>query len=108
MRMIRIIALSALLAAPSTVASAQTLENLPDELENALRQMMEDLQPALDEAMKLFKEFETNYDPRHYETPEILPNGDIIIRRRPDAPDYKPAPPETEPGETEPDGSIKT
>jgi hypothetical protein len=25
-------------------------------------------------------------DPRHYQMPEILPNGDIIIRRREDAP----------------------
>jgi len=27
-----------------------------------------------------------------YQTPEILPNGDIIIRRRPDAPDLPPPP----------------
>ena len=26
----------------------------------------------------------------HYEAPEILPNGDIILRRRPDAPDWVP------------------
>jgi hypothetical protein len=27
---------------------------------------------------------------RYYERPEILPNGDIIIRRSPDAPLYSP------------------
>ena len=29
-------------------------------------------------------------DMRHYDAPAILPNGDIIIRRKPDAPDYQP------------------
>jgi hypothetical protein len=29
-------------------------------------------------------------DLRHYEAPEILPNGDIIMRRNPDAPVWEP------------------
>ena len=33
-------------------------------------------------------------DLTYYEMPEILPNGDIIIRRSPDAPPYEPPPPE--------------
>ena len=28
-------------------------------------------------------------DPRHYHLPEVLPNGDIIMRRREDAPAYE-------------------
>ena len=35
---------------------------------------------------------------RHYTAPEVLPNGDIIIRRREDAPPYDPDSPMYEPG----------
>jgi hypothetical protein len=31
-------------------------------------------------------------DVRHYELPEFLPNGDIILRRKPDAPVWSPDP----------------
>jgi hypothetical protein len=31
-------------------------------------------------------------DLRNYRAPEVLPNGDIILRRIPDAPDYDPDP----------------
>ncbi len=36
---------------------------------------------------------------RHYTAPEVLPNGDIIIRRREDAPPYDPDSPMYEPGD---------
>ncbi|MBI1416361.1 MAG: hypothetical protein GC146_03985 [Limimaricola sp.] len=32
-------------------------------------------------------------DLRNYQPPEFLPNGDIIIRRKPDAPPFTPPPP---------------
>ena len=38
----------------------------------------------------LLKMMRTLDSVRYYEAPEILPNGDIIIRRSPDAPDYVP------------------
>ena len=62
---------------------------LPDRMDDALRRMMEDLKPALDETLKLMESFEAIGDPRHYHLPEILPNGDIILRRKDDAPPWQ-------------------
>lgn len=42
--------------------------------------------PALAELLNQVDDF------RHYEAPEFLPNGDIIIRRSPDAPEFSPDP----------------
>ena len=41
----------------------------------------------------------------HYEPPVILPNGDIVLRRRADAPDWVPPPPPEE-DEGEPGGPV--
>ncbi|MCO4847137.1 MAG: hypothetical protein KC448_04095 [Yoonia sp.] len=69
-----------------------------------LRGLMNDMEPVLDdmgEAMtqlgaemgpaftKLLSQID---DMRNYDAPEILPNGDIIMRRRDDAPIYDPDP----------------
>lgn len=73
------------------------------------RGLMDDMAPALDELRDLAEEmgpqmqlFLEEMGPRfgellsqiddltHYEAPEILPNGDIIIRRKPDAPRFTP------------------
>jgi hypothetical protein len=58
-------------------------------------ELVEELQPALDmlasEMGPAFLELIQTLDSvRYYERPEILPNGDIIIRRSPDAPEYSP------------------
>ena len=76
-----------------------------------LRGLMQEMEPAIDdlagmsgeisEAMKLLgnemgpalAEMLTRIDDmRNYDAPEMLPNGDIIIRRREDAPVYTPDP----------------
>lgn len=73
--------------------------------------LMQEMAPALDDMAKLmeeagpaFKEFVSEMGPKLltmleevedwsiYEAPEIQPNGDIIIRRKPDAPDVIPEP----------------
>jgi len=77
---------------------------LADDLDQVLRQMMKDLKPAWDEAVGMLRSFEAIDDPRHYQLPEILPNGDIIIRRRPDAPDYAPHPQQQAPAPSEDEG----
>jgi hypothetical protein len=46
---------------------------------------MAELQPAVRELMGMIEDF------ANYEFPERLPNGDIIIRRKPDAPPLPPA-----------------
>lgn len=83
---------------------------LPEELNDALRDMMEDLKPTLDETLKLMESFGAMGDPRHYHLPEILPNGDIILRRREDAPPYAPAEPDATPEDEDgvPNKGIRT
>ena len=85
-----------------------------------LRGMMSEMEPALDEmgdALRQAQPYLEDLGPqftalldmmgdiRHYEQPVVLDNGDILIRRKPGAPPYQPAPkaPET-PG---PNGEIE-
>ena len=71
---------------------------LMDEVEPAIDDftgMAEDMAPALEMLATemgpaLVELFEGIDSITHYEPPEILPNGDIIIRRSPDAPLYIP------------------
>ena len=87
----------AALVAPAAPSVAQIVEppsfipqlKLPEELDDALRKMMDDLKPTLDETLKMMESFGAMGDPRHYHLPEVLPNGDIIMRRREDAPAYE-------------------
>ncbi|KQB97225.1 AAA+ family ATPase [Loktanella sp. 1ANDIMAR09] len=68
---------------------------------DALRDNVEQMGPALGEFVQsvgpafgaLLEQID---DLRYYEAPEILPNGDIIIRRSPDAPAWEPEPDTTE------------
>lgn len=53
----------------------------------AMREMMQEMGPAFAELLEQVD------DITNYEAPEILPNGDIILRRREDAPAYEPPPP---------------
>ncbi len=66
------------------------LKGLTEEMGTAMAQLGEQMGPAL---MDLMSKVD---DIRNYEAPELLPNGDIIIRRSPDAPLYVP---DTESGE---------
>ena len=60
----------------------EEMENFAGEVEPALRAFAEEMGPALAELMSVIDEI------GNYEAPEVLPNGDIIIRRREDAPPY--------------------
>ena len=73
--------------------------------EPQLKDLMQEMKPALEDAMKFMDQLKAMDDPRHYEMPEVLPNGDIIIRRREDAPAYEPPEDPAEPEDTD---SIKT
>jgi hypothetical protein len=57
---------------------------LGKELEPTLELLATEMGPAL---MELIQTLDSV---RFYERPEILPNGDVIIRRSPDAPEYTP------------------
>lgn len=68
------------------------LELFTDRSQELLRDLMQDLGPEMDRLMaeimpRLQELTETLGGLTAYELPEVLPNGDIIIRRRPDAPD---------------------
>ncbi len=59
----------------------QFLEGLLEEMEPAfegMRGFMAEMGPALGELMEEVEDWS------RYEAPEVLPNGDIIIRRKPD------------------------
>ncbi len=106
MRLIAPIILSLSVAAGSQALAQSSPETrLPEALDKAFREMMEELKPALTEMFKMIEQFEGVDDPRHYQMPEVLPNGDIIIRRRQDAPPFKPRDLDEDPV---PDGPTKT
>ncbi len=67
--------------------------------------LMEEMRPMIEEARPYFEDEvlpflnrmgELMDDVTSYELPERLPNGDIIIRRSPDAPPFEPEPEEIE------------
>ncbi|MEL7011893.1 MAG: hypothetical protein AAFO72_01300 [Pseudomonadota bacterium] len=60
------------------------LQGFADEMEPAFRQFSEAMGPMMRD---LFDKID---DINLYELPEVLPNGDIIIRRKPDAEDDAP------------------
>ena len=59
------------------------LEPALDEMGEAMTQLGEDIGPAMSQMLVLID------DIRNYDAPEVLPNGDIIIRRNEDAPAYE-------------------
>ena len=65
------------------------LRGLADQVEPAMQDFADKMGPALIEMMAIID------DIGNYEMPEFMPNGDIIIRRSPDAPPF--TPPASEP-----------
>lgn len=63
------------------------MEGLSDEMREGIRAFAGEMGPALLQMTRMIDEI------RYYEAPEILDNGDIIIRRKPDAPAYEPPEP---------------
>jgi hypothetical protein len=60
-----------------------------------LSELMEDVGPALQDFMtemgpQLRNMLQQVEDWSVYEAPEVMPNGDIVIRRKPDAPEFTP------------------
>lgn len=52
------------------------LRGLANEMEPALKELAENMEPALRELLGMIDDFDA------YHLPEVLPNGDIIIRRK--------------------------
>lgn len=68
----------------------EELSGLADQMGPALRNFATEMGPKLTELLDEIEDWSV------YEAPEVLPNGDIIIRRKPDAP-VTPAPKSSEP-----------
>ena len=57
---------------------------MAEDLEPTMRLLATEMGPAMAELFGAVDSF------KYYEAPEFLPNGDIIMRRKPDAPDFTP------------------
>ena len=62
------------------------LNQFSTDSEDIMQKFIDEMGPALTELQ------DTISDWSNYAAPEVLPNGDIIIRRKPDAPVEKPLP----------------
>lgn len=103
---------AAALIATSPTARAQ--EQDWSEFEKLLEQFSEEsqafLQDWLTQLTPLLEGLREKVDDlSNYEAPEVMPNGDIIIRRKPDAPapDTEPETEPEEPPSAPPDGQIE-
>ena len=74
------------------------LEELPDRIGEAMRGLIDRMKPTLEDAFELMDVLGEIDSPAHYERPVVLPNGDILIRRRADAPEWSPDDEELETG----------
>lgn len=67
-------------------------EGFKHRLDEAWDQMMREIGPSIDSLGALIDTLERIDSLEHYERPEMLPNGDIVIRRKPGAPPLPEAP----------------
>ena len=63
------------------------LEGLAGEIEPAIRSFAEEMGPALRDLLEQVEDWST------YEPPVVLPNGDILLKRKQDAPPLEGLPP---------------
>lgn len=70
-------------------------QQLVEEAGPQLRALLLEMGPSLVEALNQIDDFS------YYEKPQVLPNGDIVIRREKDAPAYVPLEGETPPTDIE-------
>ncbi|MGF1552227.1 MAG: hypothetical protein ACFBWO_06970 [Paracoccaceae bacterium] len=94
------LAITAALSAAVVLAPARAQEDvepgidfdaLKDRLDRAWDSVVDGLEPAIDRLSRTLAAMERIDSLEHYEDPVVLDNGDILIRRKADAP---PLPPE--------------
>ena len=94
-RGLAVIAILGLLATP-VAAGSDAPSGRPDadelrrKIEEAVRGLVDRVKPAFDRLLTTLEVLGRIDSLEYYEEPEVLPNGDIIIRRRPDAPPLPP------------------
>ena len=89
----------AILMLATVPALAQDVEDEPEPLTRGIEQMLRDLFSEVEPTLRELREMIGNLD--EYEAPEMLPNGDIIIRRKTplDTEPEEPEEPQVEPDE---------
>ena len=123
----RQIACALVLAALASPAAAQDDEG-PSLMEEGARLFFRGLMTEMEPAMRDFSDFADEAGPamqlflqemgdglrtiiatvddlRNYQPPEFLPNGDIVIRRKPDAPTWMP--PDLQDGRADPEDEVE-
>ena len=70
-----------------------------------MRGLLEQFGPALEEMRSLLALLGSIDSLEYYEPPQVLPNGDILIRRRAGSPPWPPAPPGGRPEGRPPEGA---
>jgi hypothetical protein len=91
MRVTRIFALTILTVglamAPAFGDSGKSGERpLTETLDDAIQGLFDQMKPTFEGLIETFKVLEEIDSIENYENPEILPNGDVIMRRREDTP----------------------
>lgn len=64
--------------------------DIPRQLGDMWQEFMDQVAPSVEQTLDMLEGLGTIDDLRNYHPPERLPNGDIILRRREDAPDLSP------------------
>ena len=91
------LALAGLAGASVTVAPAQAQNRQPPTMEQQADEAARAAREALERAMNILNGIISSIP--QYEPPEVMPNGDIIIRRRPPPQrEPRPQPPPSRPG----------
>lgn len=80
--------------------AVRSLRSLTEEFGPAMQSFLSEMGPAFKDLLGQVKDWSA------YEKPEILPNGDIIIRRKPDAPKL-PENPDKKPDRSTPKPPLK-
>ncbi|MBY8974351.1 hypothetical protein KHP62_00935 [Rhodobacteraceae bacterium NNCM2] len=83
-------------AAPPALAQNDIypIPELKKQLDEALRDLTDQFEPVLEDLLDRLDVLDKIDSFENYNRPEVLPNGDIIIRRREDAPEYIPPEPD--------------
>ena len=87
--MFRIVTVCSLALFPVVAGAQDVQEDAPGLIERGMRMMVEGLMAEMGPAMDQLRELTDRLDAYH--PPEVLPNGDIIIRRK-EPLDVEPAP----------------
>ncbi|MEO0427524.1 MAG: hypothetical protein AAF160_08765 [Pseudomonadota bacterium] len=66
------------------------LDEMKRELDRLWDDLSREVEPALDQLDEFVALLRQVDDPLYYEAPVLMPNGDIVIRRRADAPPWQP------------------